>query len=98
MKANKTDKIRTTALISDMVIHCKRLSENIAIYYFTKSENNCLCVEYDKRWDFGNKSTSGTQFHYIEIHYQNSWVKDKLTEIKREDVPLAIIDLLSYLK
>jgi len=46
--------------------------------------------------DFG-KSTSGARLDNIEIHYRNSWVKDKLTKIKIDEVPKVIIDVLSYL-
>ncbi len=77
-------------------IHKRQLRENITAYYFTKSKNRCLQVEYDKRKDYGKNSTSGTNI-CIEIHYRNSWIKDKLTEIKIGDVPSVIIDVLRYL-
>ena len=80
----------------NILIHKKEVSKNITTYFFTKSKNHCLCVEYNKELDFG-KSASGARLDNIEIHYLNSWVKDKLTEIKIEDVPSAIIDVLRYL-
>lgn len=78
-------------------VHKFERSPNETTYFFTKSRNECLSIVYDKQWDFG-KSSSGVHLKEIEIHYYNSYVKDNLTEIRLEDVPEAIIDLLSYLK
>ncbi len=79
-----------------ITIHKKKISTGITAYYFTKSKNRCLRVEYDKRWDFG-KSPSGARLTDIEIHYQNSFVTDELTEIELSDVPSVVVDILSYL-
>lgn len=81
---------------SKIIIHKSQVSKDITAYFFTKSKNKCLRVEYNSYWDFG-KSPSGARLDHIEIHYQNSWVKDNLTEIKIEDVPECIIDVLRYL-
>ena len=80
-----------------IVIHKKQINKGRTNYYFTKSKNRCLVIEYEESWDFGKKSTSGTTFHYIQIHYQNSWIKDELKEITLSDVPPVIKDLLRYL-
>lgn len=80
-----------------LLIHKKQVSKTITAYYFTKSKTQCLRVEYDQSWDFGKKSSSGARLNGIEINYQNSWVKDELTEIKIEDVPEVIVDVLRYL-
>lgn len=80
-----------------IVIHKRQISKTKTTYYFTKSKNRCLCIEYDKSWDFGKDSPSGTQIHFIEIHHQNSFVKDNLTETTLQDIPMAVIDILSYL-
>ncbi|MDR2919702.1 MAG: hypothetical protein LBV72_10115 [Tannerella sp.] len=85
-------------MINKIAIHCKKHSDNITTYYFTKSKDKCLLIRYDKQWDFGKNSPSGAHFSEIEIHNMNSFIKDDLTEIKIEDVPEAIIDLLSFLK
>lgn len=81
----------------ELIIHCSQNPDSTTTYFFTKSEDECLSIIYDKKWDFG-KSPSGVQLDEIQIHYNNSFIKDNLTEIKLEDVPEAIIDLLSYLK
>lgn len=80
-----------------ILIHKHQVSKTITAYYFTKSKTQCLRVEYDKSWDFGKDSPSGARLNSIEINYQNSWIKDELTEIKIEDVPEAIVDVLRYL-
>ena len=80
-----------------ILIHKSQVSKNITAYYFTKSKNQCLRIEYDKQWDFGKKSPSGARLNSIEINYQNSYIKDELTEIKIEDVPECIVDVLRYL-
>jgi len=80
-----------------MTIHKRQITKEITAYYFTKSKNFCLRVEYNKKRDYG-KSASGAQLDKIEIHYRNSWIKDELIEIKIEDVPSVIIDVLTYLK
>lgn len=82
--------------MKNILIHKKQISKEITAYYFGKSKNRCLRVEYNKAWDFG-KSSSGARLDGIEIHYRNSWVKDELTEIKIDDVPSVIIDVLKYL-
>ena len=82
---------------SKIIIHKSQVSKNITAYFFTKSKNKCLRVEYDKSWDFGKKSPSGAQISHIEINYKNSYVKDELTEIKIQDVPECIVDVLRYL-
>lgn len=79
------------------LIHKRQVSKNITVYYFTKSENECLRIEYDKGWDFGKESPSGARLNNIEINYQNSFIKDEFTEIKIDDVPEAIVDVLRYL-
>ena len=81
----------------EIKIHCSQDLDSTTTYFFTKSENECLSIRYDKQWDFG-KSPSGVHLDEIELHYNNSFIKDNLTEIQFEDVPEAIIDLLSYLK
>lgn len=55
-------------------------------------------IEYDQRMDFGDQSTSGVSIPSLEIHYQNAWKKENLTEITLSEVPKSIIDILSYLK
>lgn len=80
-----------------ILIHKRQISKSITAYYFTKSKTQCLRVEYDKGWDFGKKSPSGARLNHIEINYQNSWIKDELTEIKIEEVPEIIVDILRYL-
>lgn len=82
--------------MKNILIHKKQITKEITAYYFTKSKNRCLRVEYNKAWDFG-KTASGAHLDRIEIHYRNSWVKDELIEIKIEDVPSVIIDVLQYL-
>jgi hypothetical protein len=70
----------------------------ITTYFFTKNKNQCLCIEHDTYWDFGEYSSSGTSNIKVEIHYQNSWVKDELEQITMADVPKRIKDVLTYLK
>jgi hypothetical protein len=81
-----------------MQIHKKKHSERTTYYYFTKDKNQCLMIEYDERMDFGDQSTSGISISNLEMHYQNSWRKENLTEIKISEVPKSIIDILTYLK
>ena len=78
------------------IIHKKQVSSGVTAYYFTKSKNRCLRIEYDKQWHFG-KSPSGARLTDIEIHYQNSFMTDELQEIELSDVPSVIVDILSYL-
>jgi len=80
-----------------ILIHKHQVSKSITSYIFTKSKNECLRGEYDANWEFGKKSPSGARLTNIEINYQNSWVKDELTEIKIEDVPEVVVDILRYL-
>lgn len=82
--------------MKNILIHKKQITKETTAYYFTKSKNRCLRVEYNRSLDFG-KTASGARLDRIEIHYRNSWVKDELTEIKIEDVPSVIIDVLQYL-
>lgn len=78
-------------------VHCYQDSKDVTCYIFTKSKNECVSVMYDKTLDFG-KSFSGVHLSEIEIYYNNSIIKDKLTEVKIEEVPKCIIDLLTYLQ
>lgn len=55
-------------------------------------------IEYDRKMDFGDQSTSGVSISNLEMHYQNAWKKDNLIQINLSDVPKSIIDILSYLK
>nr|WP_297913346.1 hypothetical protein [uncultured Allomuricauda sp.] len=71
----------------------------MANYYFTKNKNQCLMVEYNKKYDFGKHSDGGCRDLEVIIHYQNSWViSPEHEEIKIEQVPDAIRDVLTYLK
>lgn len=79
-----------------IIIHKLQISKYITTYYFTKSENRCLCVECDIRNIYSKESTSGSTME-IEIHYQNSWIKENLTQITIDDVPQVIKDVLRYL-
>lgn len=63
-----------------ILIHKKQISKDVTNYYFTKSKDNCLCVEYNSKWDFGKQSASGARLDSIEIHYKNSWIKKNLIE------------------
>ena len=81
-----------------IVIHSKKNVDGTVTYYFTKSKNKCLAVEYNKRWDFGKNSPSGTHFSDIELHNQNSFKTEGMAEVDIKDVPESIIDLLSFLK
>lgn len=68
-------------------------------YYFTKDSKNCLSVEYDPSYDFGQGSPSGAMIESIEIHTNNSFMfDDKQKEISMSEVPECIIELLTYLK
>ncbi len=80
-----------------LIIHKKQISKEVTNYYFTKSKDNCLCVEYNPEWDFGKQSASGARLESVEIHYKNSWIRKDLIEIKIEEVPQTIIDVLSFL-
>ena len=80
-----------------MLIHFKTQPYGTTTYYFTKSKNECLLVNYNESWDFG-KSPSGARLDVIEIFHKNSFILDDKIEINIEDVPEAIIDVLSYLK
>lgn len=66
-------------------------------YVFTKDKNHCLLIEYDKDWDFGEGSPSGTNFNHIEIHTKNGFRLELFKEISIEEVPKCIIDLLRFL-
>ena len=83
--------------MKNILIHHKIHSDKTSTYYFTKSKRQCLSVNYNKYWDFG-KDPSGAHIDQIEIFFNNSFILDDKTEIKIEDVPEAIIDVLSYLK
>jgi len=80
-----------------IVIRKKIISDFISIYYFTKSKKQCLAVSYDKRDDFGLDSPSGTMFYDIEMHNNNSFVIDNLPTVNKEDVPDAVLLLLTFL-
>jgi len=81
-----------------MKIHRYQLSDNLFNYFFTKDKNNCLSVEYNKRFDYGKHDPSGCSELEVKIHYKNSWVlSDKHEEISLKDVPEAVQDVLSYL-
>lgn len=80
-----------------LIIHKKENSENTTNYFFTKTKNICLRIEYNKRYDFGEDSTSGVHISKVEMHYQNAWKTEELQEIKISDVPKSVIDILSFL-
>ncbi len=77
-------------------IHKRELSDRTTAYYFTKSKKRCLRIEHNTEWDFG-KTPSGCTINQVEIHYQNSFLTDELSEIELNDVPEVIRDILSYL-
>ena len=88
---------RENARKNEMEVHKKQINKEVTGYYFTKSKDNCLCVEYNPKWDFGKQSASGARLDSIDIHYNNSFTRKDLIKITIEEVPQAIIDVLSFL-
>ena len=82
--------------MAKLKIHKFVQDKNITTYYFTKSKNKCLMIDYDKSEDYGQNSSSGTRIARLIIHYQNSFKTDDLIEIVISEVPKCIQDILEY--
>ncbi|NDV83388.1 hypothetical protein [Bacteroides sp. 51] len=80
-----------------IIVHKAENPDGTTTYYFTKSKTECLCLEYNKKWDYGKKDSSGTHISDIEIYSNNSFNTSELIEIGINEVPESIIDLLSFL-
>lgn len=82
----------------NMKIYKKVIHEDEIDYYFMKSENECIFIEYNPSSDFGEGSPSGTHIRDIEIHTRNSYKTESLTAISLDEVPKPILNLLTYLQ
>jgi len=77
-------------------IHRRKISKTASDYYFTASEKKCVMVVYDSQWDFYG-TPSGVHEILIEIHNNNAFIPNSMEEISIDEVPQAIIDLLTFL-
>ena len=83
-------------IASGLMIHKKKISSKRQIFYFTKSKRRCLEIEYNSNTDY-DRGASGFECNRVQIFYYNSFKLENLTQIKINDVPKPIIDILSYL-
>ena len=83
---------------STITIHCLTRKPGDQTYFFTKDEKHCLCVEYKSEWDFGNGSPYGSRLFEIEVHTNNAFNFQHIPEVKLSEVPICILELLTYLK
>ena len=79
-----------------MKIQRRKFSNTGADYYFTASPNKIVLVSYDSEWDFYG-TPSGASNIQVEIHNNNSFILSNVEEISIEEVPQAIVDLLTFL-
>jgi len=77
-------------------IHRKKYSETEANYYFKATADKCAIVSYDSQWDYYG-TPSGVHNIIVEIHNNNSFLTEQMEEIQIDEVPQAIIDLLTFL-
>lgn len=79
-------------------VHCLTRNPGDQVFFFTKDDTHCVCVDYQSKWDFGNGSPSGARLSEIEIHTNNAFSFQYVPEVQLSEVPECIIELLSYLK
>lgn len=96
-KKNETKPLKQPAVSgSGFIIHKKKISKTITIFYFTKSKRKCLEIEYNSNYDY-DRGASGFETTHVQIFYYNSFKLENLIPIKLDDVPKPILDILSYL-
>lgn len=80
-------------------IHKKKCTETVSNYFFIKSDGRCVGVTYDSESDiYGDESPD----RYIRVLIHNEALFNMcdcpdMEEITIDEVPQAIVDLLTFL-
>ncbi len=77
-------------------IHRNRISKTEVNYFFTASPKKCVMVEYNSQWDFYG-TPSGVHNIRVEINNNNGFLTNEMEEISINEVPQAIVDILTFL-